>query len=528
MKSIISKIKFFNSEKIMIILIVISLIFYPNCSGNRIERITEEPSKIGLFKPSKEIPFMKLHMKNGDVYILNNWQVDQKDRIVTGTGNLFDLNREPKEEGKYIIPFNDIVLAETNVIKSSGSGTALAAISVITGVFTIICITNPKACFGSCPTFYAYNGNDYTIQAEGFSSSISPSLEETDIDALYRVKPASEIFELQVRNEAFETQVIRKANILALPRKESNRVFSTEDRNFFEVNNLMEPAKAVGEEGDCSEKFCAFDGVERFSAADSNNLSEKEVIELSFHNVTKGRKGLVIASRQTLLTTFLFYQGLSYMGNTAGEWLANLERNSNTVKEVINQPRQELGGIEVLIEDKKGTWQKIGEIGEHGPIATDLKIIPFDKEVSGSTLNVRLRMTKGLWRIDYIALADLIAEVNPIVIPPSEAFPKLTTYSSDVIELLTNNDSVLITLPGDKYFLHYKLPKDFENYELFLESRGYYLEWLREEWLAEENPLKVYQMFFNSKQFFKDMAPQFKKIEAEMEESFWSSKYVLP
>lgn len=527
MKSIRSKTNYSNSERILIILIVLSLILYPNCSGNRIERITGEPSKIGLYKPSKETPFMKLHMKNGDVYILNNWQID-KNNIVTGTGNLLDSNREPKEEGRYTIPVNDIVLAETNVIKSSGSTTALAAISVITGVFTIICIANPKACFGSCPTFYAYNGNDYTIRAEGFSSAISPSLEETDIDALYTVKSVSEIFELQVRNEAFETHVIRKANILALPRKKGNRVFFTEDRKFFEANNLIEPAKAVGEEGDCSEKFCAFDGVERFSAADSNNLSEKEIIELSFQNFTEGRKGLVIASRQTLLTTFLFYQGLSYMGKTAGAWLANLERNSNTVKGIINQPRNELGRIEVLIEDNKGTWQKVGEIGEHGPIATDLKMIPFDKEVNGSTLNIRLRMTKGLWRIDYIALADLIGEVYPVVVPPSESYPRFTDFGCDVIKSLSNSDSVLVTFPGDKYFLHYKLPKDFEDYELFLESRGYYLEWMREEWLAEENPVKVHQMFFNPKQFFKDLAPQFKKIEAEMEESFWSSKYVLP
>lgn len=36
------------------------------------------------------------------------------------------------------------------------------------------------------------------------------------------------------------------------------------------------------------------------------------------------------------------------------------------------------------------------------------------------------------------------------------------------------------------------------------------------------------QMLFNTKQYYKDLAPQFKMIEAEMEETFWSSKYVLP
>ena len=36
------------------------------------------------------------------------------------------------------------------------------------------------------------------------------------------------------------------------------------------------------------------------------------------------------------------------------------------------------------------------------------------------------------------------------------------------------------------------------------------------------------QMFLNPKQYYKDLAPQFKKVEAEMEETFWSSKYVYP
>src|SRR5690606_41304072 len=84
---------------------------------------------------------------------------------------------------------------------------------------------------------------------------------------------------------------------------------------------------------------------------------------------------------------------------------------------------------------------------------------------------------------------------------------------------------LLITLPGDSYFLNYELPDDYKNYELFMQSKGYYLEWMREEWLPEENPLKVYQMFYNPKQFFKDLAPQYKLIEAGMEETFWRSKY---
>lgn len=515
------------SEVILIILIFFSLIFYPYC-GNRIERIITSPSEIKNIQQSEDIPFLKIHMKNGSVYIFVSWHVDKKNNIITGNASLLDPNRRLVEKGEYKISFDDIVLAETNDISGSAGFGLLTAATIITGIFTIVCITNPKACFGSCPTFYASNGNEPIVQAEGFSSSISPSLEETDIDALFRAKADNRNFEVQLRNEAYETHIIRKANLLALPRQKGNRVFAAPDNKFYETENLIQASEVKGEEGDCSEKLCLFDGIERFSAADSNNLAEKEIIEVSFNNISKSNKGLVIASRQTLLTTFLFYQGLAYMGSSAGSLLANLERNSDKVKEIYDKPWKELGNINVLVQNEDGVWEKTSEVGEHGPISTDIKIIPLATDKNRTSLKIRLIMTKGLWRLDYLALGDIIKEVEPFVIPPSSSFPEFTNENSRITDLLANPDSFLITFPGSRYFLNYQLPEDYENYELFMESKGYYLEWIRGEWLEEENPARVFQMFYNSKQFFKDLAPQFKEIEAEMEETFWSSKYVYP
>ena len=514
--------------KVLIVLISVSLIVYPDCSGSRIERINAPPDQLEPNQSSKDFPFLKLHMKNGDVYVLENWIVNAKNDTVNGKGKLLNPNRELISEGQFYVSIQQIVLAETNHIKGSAGSIVLATLSVITGIFTVVCITNPKACFGSCPTFYAHNGEEFIVQSEGFSSSVSPSLEEKDIDALYRIKPESKNFQIQLRNEAYETHVIRSANVLALKKPIDGRILATPEGDFVEAKNFTEPSEVVSPEGDCSEKLCSFDGIERFSAADSSDLTSKEIIEITFNQVPRGNKGLVIAARQTLLTTFLFYQTLAYMGNSAGEWLAKIERSGNESKKIIDHPGNLLGKIEVMIKNPVGKWEKINEVGETGPIATDIKVVPIkDYSTGPGSITLRLVMTKGLWRIDYVSLAQLGNKVTPVVIPPSTSSPQ-NVNGRDVIELLTNPDSVLITYPGDRYFVNYKLPENFSDYELFMESRGYYLEWMRNEWLAEENPAKVYQMFFNPKQFFKDLAPQFKKVEAEMEESFWSSKYVLP
>lgn len=516
------------SKKIFILLILFSLFFHSQCVSNRIERTNDTEQILKEFKPKKTANHMKLHLKNGDVCVLHDWRINKENNTVEGSGDKLDYNRQPKDTGNFLISIDDIALAETNHIKGSGSSSTLTFITVISGLVSVICITNPKACFGSCPTYYWFDGEDYLIQAEGFSSSISPALEETDIDALYRVKPSNQNFELKLKNEAYETHVIRQSNILALPRSEGNRVFSSYDSKFYEVSNISEPIQVEDSYGDCSEKLCEFDGVERYSSADSINLAAKENIDLTFNNTSSAKKGLVLASRQTLMTTFLFYQTLAYLGSNASYFLANLERNPELYKNLINVPRNELGLIEVYVETEKGIYEKVGDIGEYGPISTDIKILPLGKYDSGIEINIRLKMAKGLWRIDYTALVDIIDEVEPITLSPVSTFPVYTESGSKITDLLTTEDLVLVTLPGDEYYLNYVLPSDYMNYELFLESRGYYLEWMREEWCAEENPDKVMQMLFNPKQYYKDLAPQFKMIEAEMEETFWSSKYVLP
>ncbi|MEP7228190.1 MAG: hypothetical protein ABI785_12560, partial [Gemmatimonadales bacterium] len=63
--------------------------------------------------------------------------------------------------------------------------------------------------------------------------------------------------------------------------------------------------------------------------------------------------------------------------------------------------------------------------------------------------------------------------------------------------------------------------------ELFLESRGYYLEWMRREWLAEENLALAAQILLDPAGALRTLAPAFKRQEPEMERLFWNSRYVV-
>jgi hypothetical protein len=302
-------------------------------------------------------------------------------------------------------------------------------------------------------------------------------------------------------------------------------VFVTQTGEFVSAVSFIEPARCTAAEGDCLSAIRLLDGSERFSAADSTDLAAREVIELEFSEPPSGRLGLVIASRQTLMSTYLFYQALAYMGESAGAWLAALERDATIMTDRAASVGRLLGGIDVLVPDATDGWIQVGYSWETGPLATDYRVVPLGTAPrDGQPLRVRLRMAKGLWRLDWIGLARLGEAVTPIRLEPQQVF-KGGHELREARERLTDPGQTLVTLPGDEYTLIYRLPAAAVDYELFLESRGYYLEWMRTEWLAEEDPARAAMIFFDPAGALRTLAPEFKKAEPQLEDLFWRSRY---
>ena len=502
----------------------ILLTFTVMCGCGTLNRKLTVPTQFQSL--DKSSPFLKAHMHDGRVYILSSWKVDSENRTVTGQGAILNVNREILETGVFTIPVDSVVIFETNVEQHSSSTVLMTIITGVSVAVTALCAANPQACFGSCPTFYVSDGNQPILQAEGFSTSVAPVLEASDIDALYHARPTESGFEIQMKNEALETHVVRHVDLLAVKRQSGGRVFLTTDDTFWETDTIIEPSAASAPEGDCLPLLQAVDGQERFSEADSEYLATRETLDLEFENVPVGSTGLVIAARQSLMSTFLFYQGLSYMGRYAGEWIAALERGDTTIEKASSGIGQTLGGIEVLLQDDTGKWVSVAEVNETGPLAIDVHLVKLPP-IKRERVNIRLRLTKGHWRLDAVKLVKLGKQLDPLRLSPV-AVNQNGVSADEAHQLLTDRKAALTTLPGDVYTLVYQLPKDFESYELFLESRGYYLEWIREEWLADENPALAAMMLFNPESALRILAPEFKKIEADMEEKFWRSRYEKP
>ena len=475
-------------------------------------------------QPDRKSEPLKVHLRSGELVVLLSWSLTSDGARLIGDGTRYDAARLPVATGPQSLAREDIALLETNDPQkvSSLAVFGLSALTVFFGAVSGICLADPKSCFGSCPTFYA-DDRDPRPLAEGFSASVARVLEARDVDALPDLEPRGGRLALTMRNEALETHAVRRLRLLAVPRPPGTHVLATARGTFHALERLTTPARCRAPEGDCREALAHEDGRERRSLSDPQDLAAREELVLDFAAVP-ARAGLVIRARQSLLTTFLFYQTLAYMGRSAGEWLAVLERGGRErAKELVALGRR-LGGIEVSVADGDGEWTAAGSFDEHGPIAGDAQVIPLPPRPEGGPLRVRLRMAKGHWRVDHAQVGELGPLREPRVLAPV-AVERAGKADPDALRALNDGERHLVTLPGDEYRVFFPdagLPKATA---LFLESEGYYYEWMRREWMQEEDPAMLALVVQRPEEALRRLALPWKAREARAEDTFWNSRF---
>jgi hypothetical protein len=182
-----------------------------------------------------------------------------------------------------------------------------------------------------------------------------------------------------------------------------------------------------------------------------------------------------------------------------------------------------LGGIDVEVAEGDGPWRAIGRFDEAGPIAGDLRVVPFQGSGTGP-VHVRLRLARGHWRLDAVALAALGEPVAPAALEPvsveRDGRPDARARAT-----LVGGEEHLVTQPGDAYRLTFRLPLSDRPLELFLESEGFYYEWMRSEWLGEEDPAMVALALADPAEALRRLAPAYKAEEPRLERAFWASRF---
>ena len=257
----------FHRFRALVVLALAGGLLAGGCGATRLRRSLHSVADVQTL--DRRSAYLKVHAKDGQLYVLSEWSVDEAARQISGLGERLSLARERLEAGRLTVSLDDVALIETNVVQRSPAIAALAVVTGISVAVTAFCIADPKACFGSCPTFYVDGAAGAPIHAEGFSSSISPSLEARDVDALYRARPGTDgAVTVTMKNEALETHVVRHVRLLAAARPSGGRVLATLEGEFREATDVRALEACDAEEGDCRSLVQAFDGIERFGVAD--------------------------------------------------------------------------------------------------------------------------------------------------------------------------------------------------------------------------------------------------------------------
>lgn len=495
-----------------------SIVALAGCGTELVRRTVPADRWDGL-RGSEQEP-LKAHLRSGHMILFEEWQVSEATRTIEGEAQEFDLNRKLIARAKVSYPIDSVVLFETNSQYVPSSVSGLTVISVLSSAVVVFCIINPKSCFGSCPTVYTEQNGKLHLDAEGFSASVLPSLKAVDVDRLTHATPVDGVLQLTLTNEALETHVIDRMDVLEVPAIAGKRVVRCGDSSFYYVSNITAPSSVTAHDSDIAGLLTADDDREYFSLADSNDLSKEETIELTFTGSSQ-RPGLLLRTRQSLVSTYVFYQSLGYLGKQATGTLARLDMGP--AKEM--RKRENIAGIiaqlRVEVQNGDGSWRTIDTLEEHGPIAFDEHLVALPT----GTTRVRLRCAQGALRFDQVAMCSIDGEAKAKRIEPS----RVTTGEHDAPEALADlleTGRSLKTFAGDKYKLSYRVSEAPSEY--FLESEGYYLEWMREEWLKDENAMLSAEVLQMPRAALKRMTKGYKEMEPYMEQEFWSSRFARP
>lgn len=516
--------------QLFIFILIISII--PSCSGSGYQFRSDYQTANALLYETHSLktkPFLKAHLINGDVCILkDSWSFDTTTGRVLGTGTTYDFNRNQIREGAVSLLVDSVAIFETNkkiIGPEKNRVMALALMATAEVGMGIFCLTNPKACFGSCPTFYVNENESFHFaDAEGFSNAISPKLEYGDIDAIHQRKVSDSVFTITMKNEALETHCVDDVKLLAWKTEPGERVYQTPSGVFYLSDQSYPLTSAQASEGDVTSLLKTEDTKERFSLANAENLNHREEIFMEYNVADlKADLGLVLSFRQTLMTTYFIYSAMGYMGDEAGDLFAKLERGELPSDQPGSGIKKQLGDIDIYTwNENSNEWDFQGGFYETGPIAFNSQLLPL-KSKGNSSVKLKIILNQGLWRINSASLVSLVKTVKPAEVLPSGVSSKGIQNENALKSLLKQGD-YLLSLPGNAVQISFTMKDRPGNYELFLYSKGYYLEWMRENWLKDKNMAKLRQLFFSPENYLKDEAGNYKVYETTMEETFWNSR----
>ena len=472
--------------------VLLSLILLTSCA---VHELDVTPVTRGSTEPVTVTSPVKAHLTDGSTVVFEQGITVANGRV-TGDGRKYDLTLDSSVRVTSIA-LDDVAAMESyqtpvhtgKSVAATAGVTAGGAAVVIAGVVLV------KALFGSCPTIYSVDDGVPVLEAESFSYSIAPSFEARDVDRLNVPTADRQTVGLIVRNEALETHYINHLELLEVVHEEGQQVFPDPQGQPLVVGKLKAPLSAM-DRGDrrITGVLDMPDGTSWGSDAAQLQRASlddfEDHIDLEFETPgDSDRVALVFRLRNTLLNTVLLYDVmLKDQGFRALDWLGrDLDRFIDKAK--LGLWYRDRMGMRISVRDGD-TYRQVARVGDQGPIAwKDVAVIlPVP---DGDRMRVRLSFVVDNWHIDWLAISPEVHRADVRAIPLAQVeVPGTGPLDGGLENLASPDQSYVETRPGEALQVRFDVgaAPEGRSRTFLLAAQGYYIEWMRHDWLKESSP----------------------------------------
>ncbi len=352
---------------------------------------------------------------------------------------------------------------------------ALAGLGALVWVVITIWFTTSVA-KGSCPHLYAYDGQDYRLDADLASGALYAGAERDDLDRLESIKAHEGEYRVRLQDDLDETDHIDSLSLLYVDHPAGQELLPTQKGEIVAVHDTVSPQRATDSRGvDVRPLLVAADGRMVTGSMPASG-DPRETWTLDFPRPKTARALLIVRGHNTPFAEEALGQYLATMGQGLRpvlEW-AHPEPCA-CFREYIDDEVARLG-LPLSVEVGQGdVWVSAPALQPVGPAILRSQALAIDLPAGGERVSIRLGATPLFWEIDQVELAPLREEPSQ----PSSISPRSAIRDSgeDVTELLAEQDGRrLVLTPGQKVDVRYTAPALAAGKErtVIASLRGYY------------------------------------------------------
>ena len=465
-----------QTYRLLNVVLTITLILSSGCYSTR---------KVSRFADLKDAEYGKESVRaltsNSALYTFNSFTFT--DSTITGNGSV-KIKGETKDfEGT--LRFSDILFLER--YKLNYWQTLWIVPMTIAVGFGVSALLEPskleltRPVEGSCPFIYSYNGSEYRLEAEAFSTSVSKALEAETFHVLPSLKPAKNELKVRLSDERPETHVVNSVHLFAVDAGNAASVVLDTKNLAWPVFHPLAPTSAFDRSGkNILDRVAATDGKYwRTDLQDATTVKGfRDTVIVTFDIPQDSSEGLLlIDALNSDLVSEVYRSASAVLGDQTLLFYHQLEQDPELQELVREGVRKTSLRIEVK---KRSGWVEVGTLQPQADV------VPFTRAVHLEHLDqieypLTLRFTSmmDVWHID--ALSVDISSGKPLLKQPLKLASAINSRDSTVQQAVGNTDSVYtILLPPDHIDVTFdSSPSDTMLHPVYVFSaQGYLYEWL--------------------------------------------------